>query len=320
MNQLVSIIIPVYNVAPFLRRCLDSVIAQTYRCIEIILVNDGSTDESGKICDEYSLVDNRILVIHQSNSGVGAARNHGLNVSQGEYVVFVDSDDTIAPAMIENMLKNAIAYKVDISCCLLDVVEINGNCRRLVKHDAFLATSKEVLESFFTDQFIKDQMYGPCNKLFRKEILSGLHFKPYKLGEDILFCFEALTKCKLIYFDDYIGYHYLHRQGSAMTSSFSSKRLDYVSAAREIESLCCLKVEYAKNDAHRWVYFHILGTLRQIYANKLASEYRDFVVAEKKFLKQNRKYLDNLSLARKLDYFCILYFPLYFRLLKFVRK
>ena len=115
MNPLVSVIIPVYNVSPYLRESLDSVISQTYTNLEIIAVDDGSTDDSGRICDEYAEKDTRIKVIHQANRGLSAARNAGLNAMTGEYVAFLDSDDALYPEMVECMVKGMEKNAADIA-------------------------------------------------------------------------------------------------------------------------------------------------------------------------------------------------------------
>ena len=117
MAPLISVIIPVYNVEKYLRRCLDSVVAQTYRNLEIICVDDGSVDESGKICDQYAVRDARIKVIHQENQGLSAARNRGLDAAEGAYIAFVDSDDYILEDMYKKMLDKLLDYNVDLCVC-----------------------------------------------------------------------------------------------------------------------------------------------------------------------------------------------------------
>ena len=117
MNETISIIIPVYNVEKYLNKCLNSVIEQTYKNIEVILIDDGSTDNSGKICDEYAKNDIRIKIIHQQNGGVSTARNNGLEHATGKYITFVDSDDYIEKEMIETMAKKIMKKNADIVIC-----------------------------------------------------------------------------------------------------------------------------------------------------------------------------------------------------------
>lgn len=117
MNPLVSVIVPVYNVLPYLKESLDSLIGQSYQDLEVILIDDGSTDDSGKLCDEYANHDKRILVIHQENKGLSAARNIGLDKANGEYIAFLDSDDAFHCCFIEKLLSSIISKDADIALC-----------------------------------------------------------------------------------------------------------------------------------------------------------------------------------------------------------
>ncbi len=314
--HLISIIIPVYNVAPFLKRCLDSVVYQTYQNIEILLIDDGSTDDSSKICDEYASKYETIKVIHKTNAGVSSARNLGIEISKGEYITFIDSDDTVQSDYVEVMYKNAIQYNTPISCCMLDVVEIDGTKRLLKQGRIGTYTKIEILNEYFDNQFIKDQMYGPYNKLIKKSSLRDIRFKPYKMGEDILFVFELLQECDKVYIDKYIGYHYLHREGSAMTSTFSTKRLDYIHAGEEMYKICCEKASFICPKVERWLFNHILVTLRQIYLNNMTNLFEDFYRTKKKYLFDNRRLFKSLSNMRKLDYIALFTCPYYFKLIQ----
>ena len=121
-NSLISVIVPVYNVEKYLPQCLNSIINQTYKNIEVVLVDDGSTDDSGNICEEYKKNDERIIVVHQKNSGLSAARNVGIEISTGEYITFIDSDDYISPDYIENLYSALEQYSADIAICDLKKV------------------------------------------------------------------------------------------------------------------------------------------------------------------------------------------------------
>lgn len=317
MNMpLVSIIIPVYNVEEFLVRCLDSVAAQNYQNIEVLLIDDGATDKSGAICDEYAVRDSRFIVFHKSNGGVSSARNLGIERANGEYICFVDSDDTVEPDMVQDMVKNAQEHDADITCSLLDVVEIDGTSRNLYKGKSGLYKNVEIITNYFTDQFVKDQMYGPYNKLFKSAIVKNKIFKPYKLGEDILFVFEILLCCNNIYGGERVGYHYLHRVGSAMTSTFSAKKLDYIFAAKEIVELCRYQAPYAFEVAKSWLFYHYLITLRRIMINSRQQQFSLFYSGGIKYLREHKCYFYKFGFMRMLDYLGVLYFPVYFKILK----
>lgn len=317
--HLISVIVPVYNVAPYLKRCLDSVVCQTYSNYEVILIDDGSTDGSGEICDDYADKYPHIRVYHQQNSGVSSARNLGIDKANGDFLTFIDSDDIIEFDMLQNMYENAMRFDADISCCLLDVVDVDGNLRNLHTGDCGLFKASDVISKYFVDQFVKDQMYGPVNKLFRKDIIGRTRFSSFKLGEDILFIFELLQKVKFVYISDFVGYHYMRREGSAMTSNFSTKRLDYIYAGEKILNICKQSSTSVREDALVWLFSHIVVTLRQILCNNQKKLYKTFFEEKLKFLKQNKKCLRHLNYRRRLDYWGVVYCPFYFKFVKFIK-
>ena len=141
-EDLISVIVPVYNVENYLRECLDSIVAQTYRNIEVILVDDGSKDSSGKICDEYADKDNRIKVIHKENGGVSAARNTGLDIAKGEWISYVDSDDYIESTMIETLI--CLAKKNDVELAMCSFKDIS-ECENVTQENDIRIFSKDEL-------------------------------------------------------------------------------------------------------------------------------------------------------------------------------
>ena len=164
----ISIIVPVYNVEQYLRRCVDSILAQTFTDFECILIDDGSPDNCPAICDEYAERDNRIIVIHQKNAGVSAARNAGLDLARGEWIGFVDSDDWCDPGMYEFLYKNAITNQVDISICGFRSIEKNGVViGSSKKYPAIVMDSSEGLLKLFSPRY-----FGPFswNKLVSKQL------------------------------------------------------------------------------------------------------------------------------------------------------
>ena len=318
---MISVIVPVYNIADYLPRCLDSILNQTYKELEIILVDDGSTDGSGDVCDLYAERDSRIKVIHKENGGVSSARNVGLDIATGDYIGFVDGDDLLAEKMFEVLLMNAEQYQCDISCCQLVTINVDGTRNVTYNHSPQLFEKKYIIENYFSNKFIKDVMYGCYNKLFKRSLIDGLRYKKYKYGEDILFVFEAIEKSNRLYYDNYEGYYYIHRENSAMTSVFSVKRLDYISAIREIEEKCKTSYYFAYANAKNWVYQHVLITMRQIIANRKQAEYCEWIRKEKKYLRKNRaECLKRLRNIRKLDYFGVMYCPIYIHLLTNLKK
>ena len=211
-NSLISIIIPVYNVEQYLGKCLDSVISQTYKNLEIILVDDGSTDNSGKICDEYALKDNRIKVIHKKNAGVSIARNTGLNITRGDYIGFVDGDDYIECDMYETLLKKILETNSKLVVCNW----FEGTENNWVENKIFpkkeMLTTNEALESFYWCMF-------SWNKLFDKSIIKNILFpENCGYGEDILVCLEAYKKAEMIISFNEPKYYYRRNLNSALNS------------------------------------------------------------------------------------------------------
>lgn len=220
MKGLVSVIIPVYNVEEYLRKCLDSVINQTYTNLEIICIDDGSPDNSGAILDEYAKKDSRIIVIHQENAGVAAARNRGLDIAKGEYIAFVDSDDWVEPECYETMVKQMEENPdVDLVSCNFNIIDnINFDKKKYQSLDNWCTYP------FFgkkrVDQYLGTRMTGHlCRLLFKYSLIEkiNLKFSNYRFAEDALFIMKYLSEINYIYFSENKLYNYVQRQNSATT-------------------------------------------------------------------------------------------------------
>lgn len=215
MDYLISVIVPVYNVERYLSQCIDSLITQTYINLEIILVDDGSTDASGRICDQYKKRDSRIHVLHKANGGVSDARNYGLSIATGEYVGFVDSDDIIECDMYEILLKLCIKNHVKLSCTRYDVIE--GKFSKSKKHK-----EKEMVLS--SDEFLKYLILGDRNikiatavwsRLYHRDIVKNVEFpKGKSFGEEIVFNTKVIINAEKCIYTDKCLYHYRARNES----------------------------------------------------------------------------------------------------------
>ncbi len=228
----VTVIVPVYKVEIFLAKCVDSILRQTYSNLEVLLVDDGSPDRCGEICDEYAAKDPRVRVIHKENGGLSSARNAGLDVATGEYVVFIDSDDYIESGMIERMLTALQGDGSDLCICNTDYVDEAGislqeaNARSPIKNECL--TGRQALEKLTQPG---SWFYVTAwNKLYKRELWSDLRFPEGKLHEDeftVHLVFDLCTKVSCL--SDRL-YHYVQRTGSIMNSTVSLKRLDAVEA------------------------------------------------------------------------------------------
>lgn len=223
----ISIIIPVFNIEEYLPVCLDSVIAQTYRNLEMIIVDDGSKDDTPFIADRYAEKDPRVRVIHQENSGVTSSRLNGVASATGEYIGFVDGDDYVEPYMFQKLIENAIKYKADISHCGYQMVFRNRvdmyyGTGRLVEQD-HMAGMTDLLKGDFVEP-------GLVNKLFRRELFEDLLAgnvidRSIRNHEDLLMNHYLFRKAEKSVFEDVCPYHYLVRGDSAANRQLNSHQL-----------------------------------------------------------------------------------------------
>ena len=226
-TPLISVIVPVYNVSVYLRKCIESIRNSTYINLEIILVDDGSTDDSGNICDHYEKIDDRITVIHKKNGGLSSARNAGLDIATGLYISFIDSDDYISDKMFEAMLGKALDMDADIVQCGVFRVDEYGNLYKKSCVKECCLRNESVIESFFTASQIPVML---CNKLFKKQLISSTRMVESKNNEDNMFMIDILCKIKCFVSIEDAFYYYLNRADSIMNKTFSEKKLDSIFA------------------------------------------------------------------------------------------
>lgn len=232
MNKMVSLIVPVFNAEKYLRNSLDSIVAQTYKDYEVWLIDDGSTDNSGSICDAYAKKDGRFHVIHQKNQGVSVARNVGLEHAGGDYIGFMDSDDWVEPTIIETLCGNMPegTDRPDIAMCCLYFG--NKAFYPLNRRDDARYDGEEALCFVLSDRYS-----SLCCKLFRRAVIEEkkLRFDPeLTMCEDLLFIFEYLQGGTLQYHPEPL-YHYRMSENSASRTDFSPKRLSLLKAMSKIE-------------------------------------------------------------------------------------
>ena len=236
-RPLISVIVPVYKVEGYIAACLDSIIAQTYENLEIILVDDGTPDSSGKICDEYAKKDSRIKVIHKENGGVSSARNAGLDIATGELIGFVDSDDTIHPKMYEELYRSLVETGADlVSCSFSRCYTEDDVCPDEISDQAPLLLSAE--KALCSMMHRKHFGAHPVCKLYRAQILSGVRFDTaISIAEDVPFVAEAILNSKKIAIIKARLYNYFQRQGSAMNSLFTEKNMTSYDASLKVLEL-----------------------------------------------------------------------------------
>lgn len=235
----ISVIIPVYNVEKYLPICLESIINQTYRNLEIILVNDGSTDNCGIICDEYSNIDKRITVIHKENGGQSSARNVGLDICSGEYIGFVDSDDYIHPKTYE--IAFDVITKEDFDFVEWEYKPVHSveSFDEIIDYDYEIHTMYDVLLGIIN---WKKHYYSPCNKLYRRKSIINLRFPRGKIMEDVFFLNNFIDKFNKVGYIPLTMYHYYQRKYSTTRTSYTIEHMADFEAFNETYSIC--KTQY----------------------------------------------------------------------------
>ena len=228
---MISVIVPVYNVAPYLRRCVQSLLRQTYSNLEILLMDDGSTDRSGVLCDELADTDSRIRVIHQSNGGLSHARNRGMDLAAGEYIAFLDSDDWADPTWLETLHRLCITHKAQIAECsyrnmLPQVVTAEGVCSGGVME----FTPMQAMECNLKWQHCKPVAW---NKLYRRDITEGIRFPVGKYHEDEFTTHLFYLAAEKIVYGDIALVNYERRNPSSITAHFTLRNLDACQALRQ---------------------------------------------------------------------------------------
>ncbi len=236
-TKLISIIVPIYKVEKYLEECIQSMISQTYKNLEIILVDDGSPDNCGKICDEYARQDSRIKVIHKENAGVARARNSGLDIARGDFISFIDSDDYVAEDAYEKLFKVMLASHADcvVGGCVKIYEDENGN---IVKRDQVVVSPDQekdyVVKS--AEEAMQDVLLrgsAAWNRLYKKEIFETLRFPVDRVNDDEVTALHAYALCKQIVFTRIPTYFYRLRANSITTSNFSLRNVDVFYNSRD---------------------------------------------------------------------------------------
>lgn len=232
MNEqdLISVIVPVYNVESYLKRCLDSIINQTYQNIEIILIDDGSTDNSGNLCEDYKKIDNRIKVVHKTNGGLSDARNTGIKKAKGKYITFVDSDDYVEYDYVEYLYNLIKKYDTNISFCKYYVerndkikIKTKGIEKKCDKIDAF----KEIL-------YAKDFEVTACAKMYVLEHFKNVEFPVGKLFEDNATTYKLIDKNESVALGYGEKYHYVSRNNSITKKKYDNEQSYLITASDEM--------------------------------------------------------------------------------------
>lgn len=301
MDSIVSVIVPVYNVERYLERCVKSLVTQTYKNIEIVLVDDGATDKSGSICDELSKQDERIRVIHKENGGLSDARNVGIGVSKGEYILLVDSDDFVAKTTCEELIK--VAKDTDADMVSFRELKVDEESGKLLDDDdiesksVIVLTGHEAGRNYLYGRYIQ---HSAWSKLYKRELFERLLFPVGMLAEDYATTYRYVSFCKKVAWYDRKLYYYRIRKNSIMTQRSMKLTLDVYKIACKVhefelehfpEEIKIIETSYVNC---------LLKTIARIY-NEQNRKYESYQMEIENLLKHLD--LKDLSIKTKVVYF-----------------
>ena len=308
MKDKLSIIVPIYNVEKYLKECIDSLINQTYLNLEIILVDDGSTDSSGKIADEYKKIDNRIKVIHKTNGGLADARNKGLDVATGKYIAFVDSDDWIALNTYEYSIDMMEKYNSDM------FVFRAISCYNDKTHEVKNPNKYEIIKNKDIFDYWEIIGRGVCDKVFIREYWNDIRFPFGKTSEDIFVIYKLMAKAKVTILTSNIYYYYRQRIGSISKSR--NIRIDsheaYVNAREFIKN----NYPNSYNKFMKNYVINCMGLYNSIILHDKNNKLKKNMFEE---IKKNKDYIlkNNVSLIKKVQLYILLHYKkIYFIVMK----
>ena len=306
MPPLLSVIVPVYNAGDYLKKCIDSILEQTYEHIEVILVDDGSTDGSGSICNEYMKQDNRVRVYHKENGGQASARNYGLNVLTGGYITFVDDDDWIEPTMYEELMAIAIEHETEITGCATMTEYADGTQRNY-----YLGIGSGIISA---KTCIGNMLYGTqawgfvWNKIFKAELFETVRFPEGKQLEDYLVMVRLFNEAKSIYFLQKGLYHYNSREGTQSKRKWYPGKLTIIESAEAIKNYCLSNCadKSIEGGAYRFTFGMYASVFWDIYMVKpegwrqiISEQSKNSREALKQYLRHSKKQKGDLKLICK---------------------
>ena len=314
MEDLISVIVPVYKVEEYLPNCLETIINQTYKNLEIILVDDGSPDKCPEICDQFMQKDTRIKVIHKENGGLSDARNAGIKIATGKYIGFVDSDDYIDPEFYEILYQNILKYDADLAVCNYVETE-KSNWHEAKKDDRIIEFNNiEALEALYSnDTQMQKAMVVAWNKLYKREIFEQIQYPVGKTNEDEFVIHHILYKSKKIVYSANELYYYLQRADSIMSrgeKEYDVKRFNQQEAYEKR-----IQFFYDKNLillCHKAVMVYldrIFVDYGMAYRRKASNEIKNRLLENYKRIYKDSKFKVSFSVKQKLKYSIFYHFP-----------
>lgn len=296
MTDTISVVVPIYNVEKYIRSCIESIIEQTYKNLEIILVDDGSPDNCGIICDEYASKDKRIKVIHKVNGGLSDARNIGISIAKGEFISFVDSDDTIEKDMYETLLNAIYTYNADIAECGYYKVYPDKIIQPKYLRETKCFNTYNALEELISFGYFQTVVW---NKLYKTNTIKGIMFPVGRINEDEFWTYKVFSEAKRLVYVNKIKYYYLQRPGSIMQNEYNVKRLDALDAHNERLRFISNKYPELYNIAEKYYVLHSLLQYNNLLKSKGLDNTKKFLYEIRCWLLDNyKKLLSNPQMGK----------------------
>ena len=303
-EEKISIIVPVYNVEAYLERCVESILKQTYTNLEILLVNDGSTDKSGELCDKLALRDHRIRVIHKENGGLSDARNRGIDEASSNLIGFIDSDDYIDEDMYETLYRQMVASKADLSMCGHYDVYHQIPEKQVAEIKTWELMPEEAIKMVMEAKILS---VTAVNKLYKKALFEQLRFRIGKIAEDAFIMVDLIHQCSKIVATNEKKYYYVHRENSITTQKFSLKFLNVIEAYEQNDEIISENYPDLYDVAImrlNWAYFYVLDRLL------VDNDFKDKVLEDRliSYLKKNKKSIlmdSRFTRARKMSFLAL---------------
>ena len=304
MKEKISIIVPVYNVEAYLEKCVESILKQTYTNLEILLVNDGSTDKSGELCDKLALRDHRIRVIHKENGGLSDARNRGIDEASSNLIGFIDSDDYIDEDMYETLYRQMVASKADLSMCGHYDVYHQIPEKQVAEIKTWELMPEEAIKMVMEAKILS---VTAVNKLYKKALFEQLRFRIGKIAEDAFIMVDLIHQCSKIVATNEKKYYYVHRENSITTQKFSLKFLNVIEAYEQNAKIISENYPDLYDVAImrlNWAYFYVLDRLL------VDNDFKDKVLEDRliSYLKKNKKSIlmdSRFTRARKMSFLAL---------------
>lgn len=304
MQEKISIIVPVYNVEAYLEKCVESILKQTYTNLEILLVNDGSTDKSGELCDKLALRDHRIRVIHKENGGLSDARNRGIDEASSNLIGFIDSDDYIDEDMYETLYRQMVASKADLSMCGHYDVYHQIPEKQVAEIKTWELMPEEAIKMVMEAKILS---VTAVNKLYKKALFEQLRFRIGKIAEDAFIMVDLIHQCSKIVATNEKKYYYVHRENSITTQKFSLKFLNVIEAYEQNAKIISENYPDLYDVAImrlNWAYFYVLDRLL------VDNDFKDKVLEDRliSYLKKNKRSIlmdSRFTRARKMSFLAL---------------